>query len=353
MFRIFVLQNCRAHALCRGVLCALRSQRVLMGIALCLCFMGVVQAQTAPVCELNRPVRFAGMNWESNLVLTEVERFIMRHGYGCTSEVLPTESMVALAALQTGDLDVIPEMWTNSVQEAWSRALATGKVRGVGHLFTGREAWYIMRHTAERLPDLKRVTDLPRFKDWFKDPEDPGKGRIYGCPAGWFCEIVNINLWKAFALQDSYNMFSPGSGATQQALVTAAYQRKEDIVFYWWEPTPLAGSQDLVELEFPPYDAQAFQCLINPDCADPKPSAFFDNPVFTAISTEFAQQAPALTQFLARVTIPAAVVSATLRHMEDTQSEPDATARWFLQNQQAVWVSWVSADVAARVKAAL
>src|SRR5690606_25423380 len=36
----------------------------------------VAQAADAPACEIDRPLKFGGMNWESNLVLVEVERFI-------------------------------------------------------------------------------------------------------------------------------------------------------------------------------------------------------------------------------------------------------------------------------------
>jgi len=106
-------------------------------------------------------------------------------------------------------------------------------------------------------------------------------------------------------------------------------------------------------LELPPYDETRFQCLLNPDCADPKPSAFFDNPVFTAVSTRFAQQAPALTAFLARVAVSTPLVNKALAYMEATAGEPDAVARWFLQHEESVWTQWVPADVAVRVKAAL
>jgi len=331
--------------LARHVCCVLLAFTGLIG--------GASQAQTVPTCELNRPVTFAGQNWESNLVLVEIERFIVEQGYGCTTEVLPVEAIMALMALERGDLDIVSEVWTNSLQEPWRKAVATGQVQRLGDLFTGRESWFIPRYTAERLPGLKHVSDLPEYKAYFTDPEEPAKGRIYGCPAGWFCEITNTNLWKALGLQDSFTLFSPGSGATQKAAVTSAYQRREDIVFYYWEPTPLMGFLDLVALELPPYDETRFQCLLDPDCANPEPSAFFDNPVFTAVSTRFAQQAPALTMFLARVAVSTPLVNKALAYMEASAGEPDAVARWFLQHEESVWMQWVPADVAARVKAAL
>jgi len=332
------------------------AQRAAAAIGLSLALTGltgVAQAQSTARCELNRPVLFGGMSWESNLVIVEIERFIMEKGYGCATDVLPTETLPALAALERGDLDINAEIWLNSTVDYWYKAADTGRVKRIGDVFSGRESWYIPRYTAEKLPELKRVTDLPKFKEYFRDPEEPAKGRFYGCPAGWVCEVVNTNQWKGLGLEDSYTMFSPGSGASQKAALAAAYQRKEDIVFYYWEPTPLAGALDLVELEFPPHDTSTFRCLSDPNCPNPKASAYPENPVFTAVNTKFSEDAPVLTAFLSKVRIPREVVNKFLAHMEDTQIEPDAVALWFLRNDSDVWTQWVPADVAARVKAAL
>ena len=315
--------------------------------------VNVAQAADAPACELDRPIKFGGMNWESNLVLVEVERFIADKGYGCKSEVLPTETLPALAALERGDLDINTEIWLNSVGEPWAEAEATGKVKRIGDIYMGGEAWFIPKYTAERLPDLKKASDLPKFKDEFKDPEEPTKGRFYGCPAGWGCEVVSGNLFKALGLGDTFTLFSPGTGATQKAALTAAYKRKENIVFYYWYPTPLVGSMDLVKLELPAYDKEKQTCLTDPDCADPQPSAYPDNPVFTAVTTQFTQDAPKLTEFLSKVAVPLPVMNEAMAYMEENEAEPDATAMWFLKNQADVWSAWVPADVAERVKAAL
>ena len=40
--------------------------------------MPAAHAADAPACEVSHPVRFGGMNWESNLVLTEIERRILQ-----------------------------------------------------------------------------------------------------------------------------------------------------------------------------------------------------------------------------------------------------------------------------------
>ena len=137
-------------------------------------FAGTAQAADAPQCELKRPVNFGAMNWESNLVLVDVERFIMEKGYGCKTETLPTETLPPWP-LERGDLDINTEIWLNSVADPWERAEKTGKVKRVGELYMGGEAWYIPRYTAERLPELKSAADLPKFKDQFRIPKSPAR----------------------------------------------------------------------------------------------------------------------------------------------------------------------------------
>lgn len=320
---------------------------VLLGLS------SAAQAAAPVACELDRTVRFGGMNWESNLVLTEVERFIADKGYGCKTEVISVETLPALAALERGDLDVNTEIWLNSVADPWKQAEAKGNVKRIGDIYMGGEAWFIPRYTAERLPELKSAADLPKFKDEFKDPEEPGKGRFYGCPAGWGCEVVSGNLFNALKLGDTYTLFSPGTGATQKAALTSAYQRKENVVFYYWYPTPLVGSMDLVKLELPAYDEKKHGCLTDPNCANPEPSDYPENPVFTAVNAEFSKQAPELTAFLANVSMPLELMNDTMAHMEKTEGEPEDVANWFLKEHEDTWTKWVPMEVAQRVKAAL
>lgn len=314
---------------------------------------GAAHAADAPTCEVDRTVKFGGMNWESNLVLVNVQRAILENGFGCKTEVLPTETLPALAALSRGDLDVNTEVWLNSVAEPWERAEKDGRVKRVGDVYMGGEGWFIPKYTAERFPELKSASDLPKYKDEFQDREEPGKGRFYGCPAGWGCEVVSGNLYRALKLEDTFTLYSPGTGAAQKAALTSAYKRKQNIVFYYWYPTPLVGALDLVKLDMPAYDADKHKCLTDAKCADPQPSAYPENPVFTALNTKFTQDAPKLTDFFSKVTVPLPVMDETLAHMESSGDDAKQVGQWFLKNKADVWGAWVPEDVKKRVQAAL
>lgn len=316
---------------------------------------GSAQAADAPSCEVDHPVRFGGMNWESNLIMTEIEKQIVEKGYGCETEVMPTETLPALAALERGDLDVNSEIWSNTIADPWKAALATGKVQAAGTVFMGSEGWFIPTYTAERLPELKKATDLPKFKEEFEDPEEPGKGRFYGCPAGWGCEVVVTQLFKASPeLSEAFTNYSPGTGAAQKAAITADYKRKRNVVFYYWKPTPMTGAMDLVELEFPKQkDENQRKCLTDPNCGNPELVAYQENPVYTAVNTQFAKNAPKLGEFFKKVNMPAEVIEGALTHLEENGLEPEDVAEWFLKEHADVWKTWVPEDVAARVQADL
>jgi len=330
---------------------------VFCALALAAAMPSAATAQTAPAsppaCEVDRPVRFSGLNWESNLVLAGIERYVLEHGYGCKTSVEIGETLPMLAALQRGDVDVTPEVWPGQIEGAWKKALASGRVVGVGHVYDAGEGWYVPRYTVERHPDLKAASDLTRFKKVFADPEDPGRGRIYGCPAGWACGTLNDNLLRALGLDRDYALFAPGSGAAQKAAIVSAYKRKRDIVFYYWTPTSLVGALDLVKLELPPFDQQAYTCMTDPKCARPVPTEFKPNPVVTGLNAGFARQAPRLAAFFEKLAIPEDAIDATLGWLENEGKEPEDAARYFLKQYGEVWRQWMPAETAARVQAAL
>lgn len=318
-----------------------------------LSFAAFNTAAAAPTCEVDRTINFGGMSWESNLVLTDVQRLILEHGYGCKTEVLPTETLPALAALERGDLDVNTEIWLNSMGTIWDEALARGRVVRSGDLFLGGEAWFIPKYVQERFPDLKSAADLVKFKEEFKDPEDPSKGRFYGCPAGWACEVVSTNLFNALELGDDFTYYQPGTGAAQKAALMSDYRRKNNIAFYYWYPTPLVGSLDLVELELPEYDEAKHKCLTDVDCQNPEPNAYPSNPVFVALNKKFSEEAPELKAFFDKNEVPLEVINATLAEMEESGDESMDVAKWFLAEYPEVWTKWVPAEVAERVQKSL
>jgi len=48
-----------------------------------------------------------------------------------------------------------------------------------------------------------------------------------------------------------------------------------------------------------------------------------------------------------------AINAKSLAHMSETKASYEDTAKWFLQTNEALWMKWVTAQQAEKVKAAL
>lgn len=324
--------------------------------------LNLAHAQPTPPCEVAKPVVFAGLDWASNAFHTAVAQRIIRDGYGCQVDTVPGSTVALINGVARGELHVVMEVWKANTPPSWTTALASGKVLEAGVNFAdATQGWYVPRHLVEGpaalAPGLKSVTDLPRFKTLFKDPEDPGKGRFYNCPAGWQCELFNTKKLAAYGLDASYSNFRPGTGAALDAAITASLKRQRPILFYYWGPSWLLGQwgKELVMLREPTFDAATWQAL--EQAADPRAvksaTAYPAVQVVVGVSKAFADRAPNLYAFLKRYHTSAPLVSQALAGMQSSQGTADDAARQFLKGHEEIWGPWVTPAVAARVKARL
>lgn len=214
-----------------------------------------------PILAAQAPIHFADLNWESGSLITDILRIIVEKGYGLPTDTLPGTTITLETALANNDIQVIGEEWAGR-SPVWVKAEAEGKVASLGDTVKGAtEGWWVPEYVVKGdpakgikalAPDLRSVSDLPKYKDVFSDPESPGKGRFLNSPIGWTSEVVNKQKLTAYGLNDSYVNFRSGSGAALDAEITSSIHRGKPVLFYYWSPTPLLGRFKLIQLEEPP-----------------------------------------------------------------------------------------------------
>ena len=311
-----------------------------------------------PQCELDRPIRIAGLDWESSRFHVAVAQFIFENGYGCKSDVIPGSSIPLLAGMARGDLDVIMEVWKNNLTEAWRKAEKAGQVTILGINFPDAvQAWFVPRYLVEGenapAKGLTHVRDLPKYKALFRDPEEPDKGRFYNCKLGWVCETVNTKKLQAYGLDDHFTNFRTGSSAALSAAIASAYARKKPIVYYYWGPSWIVGKFDAVTLKEPAYDEKIWAAMKTSENPQ-ETTAYPLTKVFTGANTDFIKKAPKLTVFLRKYQTSNALVSNALVYLKDKKgARPKDVALHFLRTQKDIWQKWVPEMIAARVNAAL
>ena len=323
---------------------------------------GLWLSMAAPVHAEPQPIRFADLNWESGSLITELLRYIVETGYGLPTNTQPGTTITLETALAKNDIQVIAEEWAGR-SPVWVKAEAEGKVAGLGDTVKGAtEGWFVPEYVvkgdpakgiAPLAPNLRSVYDLPKYKDVFKDPESPGKGRFLNSPIGWTSEVVNAQKLKAYGLSDQYVNFRSGSGAALDAEIASSIRLGKPVLFYYWSPTPLLGRYKLIQLEEPAFDAQAWATLTNADNPNPKPTRSLPSKLSIGVSTPFQTQYPQLAEFFAKVQLPIEPLNKALADMSKSRTPPRQASEAFLRNHPEVWQAWLPKDVAAKVTASL
>lgn len=311
-----------------------------------------VPAQSHAACG---DVSIAEMTWGSAAVAAHVAGRILARGYGCDAELVPGDSVPTVTSMsEKAEPDLAPEIWINSAREIIDHAVAEGRLVIAGEILAdgGEEGWWVPAYLVEAHPELVTLDAVLKRPDLFPDKEEPGKGRFYGCPAGWACQIVNENLFRAYGMAGKgFTLFDPGSGEGLAGAIAKAHERREPIFTYYWSPTAVLGKYPMVKLGGMEHDPETWGCVIEPDCPDPKPNMYPEAAVLTVATARFAEAAPAAFRFVSNMSWSNRVVNALLAWREQHQATAAETAAYFIDNFEDVWTEWVPAHVAAAVKA--
>lgn len=311
----------------------------------------------------SKPVKFAAVTWESAQFYTEVARFITENGFGCQTELVTGSTAVTEAALTTNDLQVWMEQWNRTA--IIKDAQQAGKIALVGDLLKGgaTEGWFVpeymvkgdpKRNIAASAPELRTVADLPKYKALFKDDEDPAKGRFLNCPAGWDCERINNQKFKAYKLSDAFVNFRPGTGGTLDATISSAYERGRPILFYYWSPAGLMGKYKFVQLAEPNYNEACWKTLSAGNTTDAAcGSATPVTNLAVGVSAPFQKEAPELVAMFTKLQVSPEQLNAIVADMSTRKTGAGQAARDYLAKNKADWKAWLPPQVAARVEAKL
>ena len=299
----------------------------------------------SPAPQEKTSITFADVGWDSIKLNNALAGLVAEEVFGYTWEETPGSTPISHEALMAGDVDVHMEEWTDNIA-AYADDLAAGKFVELGVNFNDNyQGFYIPQYVADQYPDLKTVKDLANYPELFPDPEDSSKGIIYGGITGWSITEIMEKKVTAYGLDEYYNYFVSGSDAVLSASMTAAWDRQEPIVAYYWEPTWLLGKYDFVLLEDDPYDPETFQDGIG---ACPAVN------VTVAVSNDFAASNPEFCEFLAKFSMPSATISEALAYMQENNADYAAAARWLLTESHPELIDeWLTTEQAETLRGAL
>lgn len=303
-----------------------------------------VMSATSPAHAECGKVSITEMNWASSQIVTEVSKFLMEQGYGCTVEKVPSATVTSVASLsENGEPDIVTELWLNSTGDAYAEMEAAGKVQRLNEVLSpgGVEGWWIPAYLAESNPELLTIEGI------MANPELVG-GQFNNCPDGWGCRVANDNLINALNLRDSLDVFDHGSGETLGASIASAYEDKKPWFGYYWAPTAVLGKYPMAKVRIGDIDLETHTANANVDNSNPGVSDFPPAPVLTVVTSELAEREPGVTDLMSNVSFDIDILNSVLAWQEDESASAEEAAVYFLTNHSAVWSTWV--DDAAREK---
>ncbi|WP_294853636.1 ABC transporter substrate-binding protein [uncultured Oscillibacter sp.] len=300
-----------------------------------------------------KTLRFADVGWDSILFHNAVAGTVAETVFGYQWTEVSGSTPITHEAVKKGEIDVHMEVWSDNLPD-YNADIEAGALKEVGVNFDDNaQGLYVPRYVIEgdpergiepMAPNLKTVADLKDYASLFKDPEDSSKGIIYGGIAGWEITQIIHQKYLYYGLDKTYNYIEPGTDAATSAVLVAAYDRGEPVVAYYWEPTWLLGKYDFVLLEDEPYDPALFlegktQC----------PSVR----VTICTSNDFYDSDPEYVAFLSKYHTTSALTSEALAYIEETGADYKTAAKWFLNEHRDMVETWLTAEQADTLYAAI
>jgi glycine betaine/proline transport system substrate-binding protein len=330
---------------------------VLLAASLLLGAAFALPAQAQETCGTDRTIDIAEMTWPSAAALAHIHATILDVGFGCSVEIVTGDTVpTSSSMLSRGTPAVAPELWTSAIEQPWKDGIAEGKVVQLAEAITDGtvEGWFIPRYVQEANPEIVTAEDAIARPDLFPDPEQPDQGRLYSCPPGWACELSTSALFEAYDMDDTWNLFSPGSGGALDASIARAFLRNEPILFYYWGPTAILGKYDAVQLDLGEPNMDVYACNTDPECDQPPGrTAYPSSPAVIGAAKWIETDAPAVADYFSKVGLTNAQISALLVYGDENKADAAATAENFLKTEEDTWTKWVPADVADKVRASL
>ena len=317
----------------------------------------LAQDADAAQCGTDRTIDIAEMTWPSAAALAHIHATILEEGYGCDVEIVAGDTVPTSSSMMTrGTPAIAPELWTSAIEDAWAAAIEEGTVVQLSDAITDGtvEGWFIPEYVQAEHPDLTTAEAVIARPELFLDPEEPSQGRLYSCPPGWACELSTSALFEAFDMEESWNLFSPGSGGALDASIARAFTREEPILFYYWGPTAILGKYPAVQLEIGEADMEVYACNTDPDCDESAGvTAYPSSPAVVGAAAWIQEEAPVVAEYFTKVGLTNAQISELLVYGDENQADAEETAENFLKTKQDVWTQWVPAEVAEKVLAAI
>jgi glycine betaine/proline transport system substrate-binding protein len=289
--------------------------------------------------ESEDPIVITLHDWTGQLLTSNIMAAVLEKA-GYNTELVQADYLAQFAGLETGDLHLAMEIWATTGQEAMDASLATGKTLNFGENgMVAREEWWYPEYMKERCPGLPEWEALKKCSAEFATPETAPKGRYLGGPVTW----GGFDEERVDALGLDFEVVHAGTDAALFAELESAYERKDPIVLWIYQPhwAPVKYAGEFVE--FPPYTPE---CYTDPtwgstskayDCGKPV------GPIWKVGWAGLGEKWPGAKSIIEAFKLSNEDMGAMVAKVDlDGESLESVVDKWMSDNE-SVWKAWIGA----------
>ena len=281
-------------------------------------------------------------NWPSGQASANILKLAIAEKFGLDAEVRELGTMLAFAGMDSGEVDIVPEVWSPNFDDLVKRYGADGaKSVVLGH--TAVPAWQGLCATPDAAAaGIKDVSDLSDpAKTALLDTDGDGQGEVW----------IGAETWKSTGIErvraNSYGYAGTvalveAEEDVAMAAVDAAVATGRPMVFYCYAPHHVFKLHDLARLTEPAYDPAKWKIVAQSD--DPlwiskssAPVAWGPVEFHVAYSASFAKEHANVAAFLEKVDFKPDEISAMSYALQvDGQPPADYAKAWVEENRTRV-----------------
>ena len=293
--------------------------------------------QAAPPSGDKPTVKLIANTWPASELNVNVAANLLKSQLGYDVEIIALDEQAQWDAIAGGDADASLEVWPSGHGERIAQYIDEQKVVENGGLLgvVGQIGWYTPKYAVDANSAL---ATWEGFKDaevakQFATAETGSKGTFFAGPLGWtqYDQQIIDNLGLDF------QVINTASEDALLAQMAAKYERKEPILFYFYQPHAIFAKYDLAKVELPPCTTEEHAAKVKEskvDCSYP------DDPLIKIFNPTLKDRAPEAYSLLKNFNYTFDDQLEMLRSLEAGKSIEEAAQAW-IDAHPDTWKAWL------------
>lgn len=284
-------------------------------------------------------------NWPSGQAAANIIKYGIKEKLNLDADVREMGSMTAFAGMDTGEVDVYPEVWLPNLDSLVKKYVDGRKTvdlspKGV----SATQGICVTRETADKY-GVKDISDLadPKKAAVF-DTDGDGKGEMWIGALGWSSTSIEKIRAKSYGYEKTMTLLQMPEDMAMAA-VDAAAATEQPMAFYCYSPHHMFKLHDIVQLTEPKHDPAKWHIVMPSDDPDwltksEAPVAWDASHFYIGFASSMATRLPKVAAFLSHVDFTPDEVTEMSYALQVDRQDPAKFAQAWIANHQDRLSAW-------------